>query len=340
MFLKKLFQHSSSPTHRLYAVGDIHGCLKTLENLLSDIAKDIERHKKSGGISTIVFMGNYVDCGPDSKGVIDYLINEKLKSDGVERVFLRGNHDIAFQLFMETYSHRMLPRHFINMVDNGGLKTFASYGAFIDPEKIIIKDEIDTLHAANIRWIPNMAGNIRRQMSGVVPKEHLNFLRELQTSYQSDNLFFCHAGVDPLKSLAGQDVRVLTGADDDLAQEIDGEWQSSPSRKFATYDGGPIEGKIIVHGHSVVSLNAIERSYNAQGRIPTNSGVFLGGSLSAVVFENSKKIDVFSITSIEPAFDRYHIPVGSLVEENDAALWQTMAEQDLIHDIRFISLKF
>lgn len=330
MLLRRLFQGSSAPTHRIYAVGDIHGCLKTLEVLLDDVAKDIARHQKAGGTATIVFMGDYVDRGPDSKGVIDCLINQKLKRDGVERVFLRGNHDIEFQLFMETHSHRMLPHHFVNMADNGGLTTFSSYSAFLDPHKMITKEVGDTPHARNLRWMPNIVGDMRRQMSGLVPKEHMEFLRNLQTTHQSGDLFFCHAGVDPLKSLAEQDIRILMGTDDELAEKIEDKLQSSPSRKFGTYKDGPIEGKTIVHGHTIASLGTIERSNNAQGRIPTDSGAYLGGKLSAVVFENGQKIDVFSVTSADPAFDRYHIPVRPIVEENEAALWQATVTQDLM----------
>lgn len=65
-----------------YVVGDIHGCLRELEILIDKINPSSE--------DKLVFLGDYVDRGPDSKGVIDYLIN---LSKRVKTVFLRGNHE-------------------------------------------------------------------------------------------------------------------------------------------------------------------------------------------------------------------------------------------------------
>ncbi|MFW5955273.1 MAG: metallophosphoesterase, partial [Rhodothermales bacterium] len=66
----------------LYAIGDIHGCAETLWNLLDELNVGPDDH--------LVFIGDYIDRGPDSHGVIAGLID---LSDTVRCTFLRGNHE-------------------------------------------------------------------------------------------------------------------------------------------------------------------------------------------------------------------------------------------------------
>lgn len=95
---------------RLLAVGDIHGCLDQLNALLEQVTPTLE--------DQVIFLGDYVDRGPDSSSVIDYLIafGKTLPST----VFLRGNHD---QMFAD-YLDGLEPTAFLM---NGGLKTLSSY---------------------------------------------------------------------------------------------------------------------------------------------------------------------------------------------------------------------
>lgn len=95
---------------RLLAVGDIHGCLGQLAELIDRVAPT-DRDQ-------VVFLGDYVDRGPDSAGVIDYLIN--FSSSFPATVFLRGNHEQMFADYLEGRD----PTAFLL---NGGLKTLASY---------------------------------------------------------------------------------------------------------------------------------------------------------------------------------------------------------------------
>jgi serine/threonine protein phosphatase 1 len=98
----------------LYAIGDIHGMKNHLITLLSEIDKDIHTHKQP---SKIIFVGDYVDRGPDSAGVIDLLINRNRNSpEHIEHIFLMGNHE------------DMLLNDKINWMFNGGKQTVESYG--------------------------------------------------------------------------------------------------------------------------------------------------------------------------------------------------------------------
>lgn len=73
-------------TGRLLAVGDIHGHLAHLKALMGQVCPSSD--------DKVIFIGDYIDRGPDSKGVIDYLINFRKRFPST--VFLRGNHEQMF----------------------------------------------------------------------------------------------------------------------------------------------------------------------------------------------------------------------------------------------------
>ncbi|MDT8444071.1 MAG: metallophosphoesterase family protein [Desulfuromonadales bacterium] len=95
---------------RLLAIGDIHGCLEQLSALMIQVAPALA--------DQVVFLGDYVDRGPDSAGVIDYLI--KFGETFPATVFLRGNHE---QMFCD-YLDGQDPSAFLI---NGGRMTLNSY---------------------------------------------------------------------------------------------------------------------------------------------------------------------------------------------------------------------
>lgn len=103
---------------RIYAIGDIHGRLDLLTMLAAAIAD--EQRSLPPARPTLVFLGDYVDRGPDSRGVIDWLIERPLPA--FERVHLRGNHEDWFDSFRSDI--RVGPSWFYC----GGVETLASYG--------------------------------------------------------------------------------------------------------------------------------------------------------------------------------------------------------------------
>jgi serine/threonine protein phosphatase 1 len=105
----------------LYGIGDIHGCARTLNQLLDEISPGSDDH--------LVFIGDYVDRGPDSKGVIDRLL--RLKNE-CKCTFLRGNHEEMMVNFFDFQDSELW--HI-----NGGDATLASY--LIDGEQYEIPDE-------------------------------------------------------------------------------------------------------------------------------------------------------------------------------------------------------
>lgn len=97
-------------SRQIVAIGDIHGCLKSLKALWNKL----DDHKDA----LHVFVGDYIDRGPDSKGVVDFLLEHR---DERECIFLRGNHE---QMLLDAYKNGDA----YGWMMNGGESTLRSYG--------------------------------------------------------------------------------------------------------------------------------------------------------------------------------------------------------------------
>jgi len=148
-------------TQRLFAIGDIHGCNRELQRLLDRIRPDPRT-------DSIVFVGDYIDRGPDSRGVIDTLLG--LRKDFPRLICLRGNHE---SMFLNYYLEGLGEETFLV---NGGYATLASYGL--------------TLADA-------------RKGSGF-PEEHLLFIDALPLYHETEAFLFVHGGLRPGIPLAEQ----------------------------------------------------------------------------------------------------------------------------------------
>jgi serine/threonine protein phosphatase 1 len=167
---------------RIYAIGDVHGHLDLLAHMHRRIAAEIERDRPSDW--RIVHLGDYVDRGPDSKGVLDFLTSV-CAADCTRMVALAGNHDIGFLDFLAEPSADGL------FALNGGCETAASYGVELD---FRTPDALRIGHEALLR---------------AVPDAHLRFLQGLGRSTEFGDYFFCHAGIRPGIPLADQDLEDL-----------------------------------------------------------------------------------------------------------------------------------
>ena len=159
------------PGELLYAIGDIHGRADLLENLLRRIEEDARTDR--AGKKTLAFLGDYVDRGPDSCGVVEMLIADL--PQGFAAHFLKGNHEALLLGFLDdplTLDHWLL---------NGGAETMASYGVDIGG--------LDRLNASPQAW--------RDAFAAVLPETHLGFFKDLELSLAVGDYLFVHAGVRP-----------------------------------------------------------------------------------------------------------------------------------------------
>lgn len=178
--------------------------------------------------------------------MLDVLINGQ--EQGRNWTFLKGNHDRMFEWFMQEY-----PKHEAYLPIElgwlhprlGGDTTLASYGlAFSETSRMLM------VHA---------------EARDAVPATHLEFLRTLPLTYETDELFFCHAGIRPGVPLAEQD-------EEDLLW-IRTEFHIDPAA----------HPKLIVHGHTPV-----DHATHYGNRINLDTGAGYGKPLTAAVFEGTK----------------------------------------------------
>jgi serine/threonine protein phosphatase 1 len=154
---------------RTYAVGDIHGRLDLLESILKMIAKDGENAVDR---KILVFLGDYIDRGPSSKGVLDRLLQPM--PEGFEVHYLKGNHEHSLLGFLADPSlYRMWRRY-------GAMECLQSYG--VHPP---LRDDDDAFVSA------------RDALANAIPAAHLHFLNGLEMTYEIGDYFFVHAGVRP-----------------------------------------------------------------------------------------------------------------------------------------------
>ena len=158
------------PEGKIYAIGDIHGCLDALNRLLDKIGPDPERDR-------LVFLGDYINRGPDSRGVIDRLIS--LKRHHPNTIFLKGNHEVMFLDYLKGLSRKLF-------LHAGGLETLNSYDI----------DHFDEIYVKKS-----------------VPSAHVRFFKELVPYWESEDYIFVHAGFEKGRHPAMQRSEWLFWAD-------------------------------------------------------------------------------------------------------------------------------
>jgi serine/threonine protein phosphatase 1 len=195
----------------IYAIGDIHGYLNKLQDQHALIAADMAAH----GTGPIVHVGDLVDRGPDSRGVIQYLIDGI--AAGQDWLVLKGNHDRMFSGFLDDVNHHDVGlRRDLSWLHPrlGGGATLNSYGV---------------QNASDRPMAP-----VHAEAVAAVPAAHRAFLAGLPALIRRGDAVFVHAGIRPGIAL---DMQV----EDDLVWIRDG-FLSDPVS----------HGPLIVHGHTVV----------------------------------------------------------------------------------------
>jgi serine/threonine protein phosphatase 1 len=169
------------PGTRVYAVGDVHGRADLLGRLMSRIDADLDANPVLRPVH--VFLGDYIDRGPESQKVLDLLIKRRQHH---ETVFLKGNHEVLLEEFLRNPEIIATWRHL------GGIETLLSYGIrpSFNPD-------------ATERTL------LAQQFANTLPAEHRQFIENLQRSFRCGDFFFVHAGVRPGVPLSQQ-------ADEDL----------------------------------------------------------------------------------------------------------------------------
>jgi serine/threonine protein phosphatase 1 len=163
---------------RVYAIGDIHGRADLLGRLHREILDDAA---DAGDIRKVaVYIGDYVDRGPDSFGVVEMLIEEPLH--GFERHHLKGNHEDFLLRFLESGSHGEV------WMMNGARATLESYG----------------VEWSDLAYGADGLATARRKFADFMPESHLRFFHGLELRHREGDYLFVHAGIRPGVPLAEQ----------------------------------------------------------------------------------------------------------------------------------------
>ena len=163
----------------IYAIGDIHGESDKLDLLHAMIRADARTRKAERKV--VIYLGDYIDRGPDSAGVIERLIAGDLLP-GFEKVFLKGNHEEFLLHFVATGDNSSGWFH------NGGLDTLKVYGIEARGRSLWRPDS----EALRVALIKNL------------PESHRYFLESLDLYHVEGDYLFVHAGIRPGRALKDQ----------------------------------------------------------------------------------------------------------------------------------------
>lgn len=232
---------------RVYAIGDIHGRQDLLEAMLAKISDDIARFSDDRR-PRVVFLGDYIDRGDDSRAVLQTLsgifhIADRLKSEtNLQIDFLVGNHEVALLEFLKN------PITSSAWLDWGGLQTLASFG--VSP----------TTANAGARDFQRVRDQLAEKL-----EPYMGFLEGLPRTVVSGKVVFVHASLDPACSLDAQPDEATL-------------WGTPPSGRAM---GMP--GMRMVHGHFAAS-----KPVSRPNRICVDTGAYYSGCLTAIRLDESE----------------------------------------------------
>ena len=162
----------------IFAIGDIHGCLKQLVTLQDKIFNYPKYNKDE---DLLLYLGDYIDRGPSSKDVINHIL--QLQTEGIKSIFLMGNHE---QFMIDFLFNKI--NNLSSWLMNGADQTFKSYDIEVAE---FIKDGFEDDNIDKLRDI----------FLSKLTKEHVYFFKNLKLTYIMGDYLFVHAGINPEKYL-------------------------------------------------------------------------------------------------------------------------------------------
>jgi serine/threonine protein phosphatase 1 len=163
----------------VWAIGDIHGRLDLLEPLIESVLADADMQRV--GRKVVVFLGDYIDRGPDSRGVIQFLLSIPLDRE-IEWRFLKGNHEETMLRFLDDSTVGE------QWCQYGGGATLRSFG----------------LSVPQMRHKPETWSHLSADLNHKLSAKERTFLDGLELSIEIGDYFFSHAGARPGRALSQQ----------------------------------------------------------------------------------------------------------------------------------------
>lgn len=227
----------------IYAIGDIHGRRDLLERLVDMIAEDAARLPE-GVKPQIVFLGDYIDRGLQSRDVIEFFTSGAV--DKFDPVYLMGNHEEALlRFYQEANFGSQWARY-------GGAETLYSYGLAPPNQRASLNSHTE-MQAARDAWT-----RVWNEFRARLPDAHLTFFQNCQPYHVAGDYMFVHAGLRPGVDLEEQTMRDMLW--------IREEFLDDPA-DFP---------KLIVHGHT--PMDTVHYDHR---RLGLDTGAFISGKLTA-----------------------------------------------------------
>jgi serine/threonine protein phosphatase 1 len=161
---------------RIFVIGDIHGCLSKVQLLM-------DRIDPQAGRDQLIFLGDYIDRGDDSRGVLDYLL--QVQEQFPNTIFLMGNHEKMFMDFLSGIDRSLF-------LCNGGDSTIRSYAGGMQ----------------NL-WSRMQGMSDEELLDQLIPEHHRDFLQELHPYHETEDYIMVHAGLRGGISLEQQSLEDL-----------------------------------------------------------------------------------------------------------------------------------
>lgn len=228
-----------------FIIGDIHGMHHQFTELLET---SIGKRYRNMERCVLVFLGDYVDRGPQSKQVVDTIMElqrgaGRQDSAWAEVIALKGNHE---QMMVDAVKTGDPQDHFF-WTRNGGRETLNSYGV---------------------------------QNTWDVPKEPVEWMDKLPTRYidKENRVIFVHGGFYPSQYPDfGDDVAMWTRAPQFMNSQDE-------YTAMSGWDNPLLDGYVVFHGHTPQNYNKGQKPYHDKRRVNLDTGACFGGSLSMAIF--------------------------------------------------------
>ncbi len=232
---------------RLYAIGDVHGCDGLLATIHERITADLARRPVAAWL--VIHLGDYVDRGPDSAGVLRRLLDYQAAG---RAEFLVGNHD----RFLTDFLADPASAGFDLWMANGGIETLGSFGL----------DGLSAAISTDPRLRMRLRLELRAGLAAALPPGAEAFLSKLRPMVRHGDYAFVHAGLRPGVPLEAQELDDLIWIRDRfLASRAD-------------------HGAVVVHGHTPSERVEVRRN-----RIGIDTGAVFSGNLTCLVLEGTER---------------------------------------------------
>jgi hypothetical protein len=234
---------------KIIVFGDFHGQLSKLKKLFNNLEKKLGKESIYNDY-TLLFIGDYVDRGPEIKDGIEFLINLKKSRKKNTTVFIIGNHDFALSMYLGLFQEP-----YKNCFKN----THVNYKGDWDIDPALI--DLEDIHLQGKRYVKAYTGNStlksynsnsRTELLNNMPNEHIQFFKDLDWIHETEKYIFVHAGFDKNRGLKEQKNELFRkDVSIDRIEQL-------CNRNYYQIFNHPDTNKIIVSGHVRVNEVKIE----------------------------------------------------------------------------------